>query len=317
VISAGFLLLAGSVILFWHADTAALLLVARAAQGFASGLLLSTLSAAVVDLEPEGRRGAAAVVNAVAPMLGLALGAVAAGVLLDVAADPATGVFAPLAIGYLVLAAVAWASPETSPRHDGWWRSLMPRIAIPATARKLFLLSAPAVLAGWATGGLFLSLGASIVRSQFGAEAHIWQGLAITFLAGAGALAAFLIRGRTARTITIYGTAALAVGTLLSLGALAFESLPAYLAAMIVAGSGFGTAFMGVLRSIIPTVGAGERAETFASIYTISYLAFSVPAVAAGIAASIVSLAATTYIYGGAVVVLAAGAALLRLRTAD
>lgn len=52
---AGFLLLTTSMILFWHADTVATLVLARILQGAASGVLISTLSAAALDLAPEGR----------------------------------------------------------------------------------------------------------------------------------------------------------------------------------------------------------------------------------------------------------------------
>ncbi|QAY72069.1 MFS transporter [Agromyces protaetiae] len=314
VISAGFAVLALSVLLFWHADSVGLLYGARALQGLASGILLSALSAAIADLEPANRPGSAAVWNSVAPMAGLAIGAIAAGAVLDVAADPLLVVFAPLVVAFVALAGAAWLAPETWPRHEGWAASLRPRVAIPAPVRRLFLVSAPAVLAGWATGGLFLSLGASIVRTQFGVADHLWQGLAISLLAGSGGVAAFLIRKRSARQITIYGTSALAVGTALTLAALALHSLPAYLVAVIVAGTGFGTAFMGVLRSIAPAVEPGQRAEVFASIYTVAYLAFGVPAVLAGVLVPVLTLGVTAYGYGVAVIVFAAAAALLRVR---
>ncbi|MFK4729903.1 MFS transporter [Agromyces mediolanus] len=315
VTSAGFLLLALSVLLFWHADATGTLFAARAVQGAASGILLSALSASIADLEPANRPGAAALWNAVAPMAGLAVGAVAAGAVLDLASDPLTAVFLPLTLAYLALAGLVWTAPETSPRHAGWLGSLRPRMAIPAHVRPLFLKSAPVVLAGWATGGLFLSLGASIVHRELGGDSHLWQGLAVAALAGSGAVSAALIRSRSPRTITVYGASALAVGTALSLVALGSHSLGAYFAAVLVAGSGFGTAFMGVLRSIIPAVAPDERAATFAALYTVSYLAFGVPAVVAGVLAPLLTLGATTYGYGAVVVLLAALAAVLRWRS--
>src|SRR6478736_3050160 len=62
-ISVGFVILALSVVLFWHADAVTGFVAARVLQGVASGLLLSALSAAVVDLEPRDRPGSAAVWN--------------------------------------------------------------------------------------------------------------------------------------------------------------------------------------------------------------------------------------------------------------
>ena len=72
-----------------------------------------------------------------------------------------------------------------------------------------------------------------------------------------------------------------------------------------IAGVGFGAAFAGVLRTILPLAGADQRAGLLSTFYVESYLAFSLPAIAAGIAAPALGLAATIYIYGGVVVVLA------------
>ena len=73
--------------------------------------------------------------------------------------------------------------------------------------------------------------------------------------------------------MTLYGTAALAGGTALSLLALLAGSAAAYLVAVIVVGTGFGTAFSGILRTIMPILPAHERAEVFAVIFVVSYLA--------------------------------------------
>ena len=317
VVTVGFLLLAGSFALFRGADTAAFLFEARILQGVASGLLLSTLSATVADFERPSRPGSAAVVNAVAPMVGLALGAVVAGVVLQVSGDARLLVFDALVVLSLVLAAAVWLAPETAPRHEGLLASLRPRVAVPPRIRGLLARSAPAIFAGWATGGLFLSLGAAIVRSELGATSHILQGLAIGALAGAGAVAAYVFRNRSARATTLYGTAALAGGTVLSLLALLTGSTAAYLVAVVVAGTGFGTAFFGILRTIMPLLPAHERAEVFAVIFIVSYLAFGIPAVVAGLLTPEIGLAATTYGYGAVVVVLSAGAGLLRWRSND
>lgn len=317
VVTVGFLLLAGSFALFRGADTAAFLFEARILQGVASGLLLSTLSATVADFERPSRPGSAAVVNAVAPMVGLALGAVVAGVVLQVSGDARLLVFDALVVLSLALAAGVWLAPETAPRHEGLLASLRPRVAVPPGIRGVLARSAPAIFAGWATGGLFLSLGAAIVRSELGATSHILQGLAIGALAGAGAVAAYVFRNRSARVTTLYGTAALAGGTVLSLLALLTGSAAAYLVAVVVAGTGFGTAFFGILRTIMPLLPAHERAEVFAVIFIVSYLAFGIPAVVAGLLTPEIGLAATTYGYGAVVVVLSSVAGLLRWRSND
>jgi MFS family permease len=312
VLAAGFVILAVSMLGFWHADTVAMLLTSRAVQGVAAGLLMSTMSAAVVDLEPPTRPGLAATLNSVTPLAGLAAGALAAGAVLDATSQALGVVFATLTVAYLALAATVAALPETSPRHDGWRRSLRPRIGIPAPARTAFRRSAPAVFAGWATGGLYLSLGAPIVGQLLDGRTHLAQGAVVALLTGTGALSSYLGRRRTPRQITLYGTTMLALGTALTLAALHLGSLTGFLLATVVAGSGFGTSFLGIMRSITPTVGPHQRGELFSSVFVVSYLAFGLPAVAAGFAAPHLGLETTATTYGVVVVVLSGAAALLR-----
>ena len=314
VASAGLLLLAVSVLVFWHADSAAGLMWGRAVQGVASGLLLSSLSAAVTDLERPDRPGSAAVWNAVAPMVGLGGGALVSGIMLDVAAEPMRDIFGPLSAAYAVLAVLVWFVPETAPRTPGALRSLRFQLTVPAAMRAEFLRSAPAIFAGWATGGFFLSLGANIVAAELGGRDHLWQGLSVALLAGTGGLAALLIRRRSAHTIVVFGTAALASGTLLSLGALALNSLPLYLVTVSITGAGFGTAFFGVVRALSPHIPATQRADVFAVIFLVSYLAFGVPTVVAGVLVQLFGLHPVSYGYGLLVALLAGTACVLRLR---
>lgn len=313
----GLLLLAGSMLLFWHADSVATLMLARILQGAASGVLIAALSAAALDLAPGGRSRVAALWNALSPGIGLALGALVSGIALDVTGQPLLDVFAPLTVIYLVLAALFFLAPETAPLHLGAWGSLSFRLSVPAGIRSDFWRGAPAIIAGWATGGLFLSLGANIVRTELGGEAHVWQGLAVAMLAGIGAITAFVFRNRRPRTSVIFGTAALATGTALSLIALGVESLPFYLAATAVTGMGFGTAFSGVVASLAPRIPATDRADTFAVIYLLAYLAFGVPAVVAGTLVGVFGLGAVCVGYGVVVIVLAVVALVLRVRRAE
>lgn len=313
----GFVVLAASMVLFWHADSVAVLILARIVQGMATGFLISALSATALDFAPAGRTGVAALWNALAPGIGLALGALVSGIALDVPGAPLAEVFLSLTGAYVVVAALFALVPETAPRRNGAWASLRFRLSIPATIRADFWRSAPAIVAGWATGGLFLSLGANIVRQQPGGAAPLWQALPVVVLAGSGAVAAFALRSRTPRTTLVFGTAALAVGTALSLGALGLGSLPFYIVAVAVTGMGFGTAFSGVITSLAPRIPATERADTFAVIFLLAYLSFGVPAVVAGMLVPVAGLSAVCVGYGVIVVALAVMALVLRVRRRD
>lgn len=313
VLSAGFGILAISVFLFWHADTVQAFIASRIMQGAASGLLLSALSATVVDLEPSDKPGSAAAWNSVSSMAGLAIGGLIAGFALSIfEGGGATLVFGTLMVTYLLVTGVIWCLPETSPRHAGVWASLRPRVSLPRNIRKAFLYAAPTIFAGWATGGLYLSLGPVIVATQFHENSHLARGMVVVLLAGSGAVTGFLMRNRTGRFLTLYGTTSIAIGSALAIGAVAMGSLWMYYVAVIITGTGFGTAFSGALQSLLPLIQPGQRAHVLAAVFVVSYSAFSVPAVAAGLLAPLLGLFATTCWYGVFIALMAATAAVLR-----
>lgn len=314
VITGGLLILALSMIAFWQAESVGVLITARAVQGLGAGLLMSSMSAAIVDLEPPSRPGISAIANSVTPLAGLAAGGLISGLVLDqVDAAPVTAVFGVLTVLFVLMAALVWIAPETSARRPGVLASLRPEVGVPIEARGAFLRALPALIAGWATSGFYLSLGAPLVAQELGgADSHLAQGLVVTALNGAGAVMCFVARNWTARRVTLYGTTTLATGTALTLVALAAGSLPWFMAAAVFAGTGFGASFMGILRSITPLAPLHRRGELFAAVFVASYLAFGIPSVLAGFALGEVGLMATALVYGGIVVFLAGLAAVLR-----
>src|SRR5699024_2719255 len=107
----------------------------------------------------------------------------------------------------------------------------------------------PIIVAGWATGGLFFSLGPDIAAAQLGLQGHLTQSAVIAVLPATGMLAVFAMHSRPPRTAMVFAACTLAAGTLVSLIALQTASLPLYVAAVAVTGTGFGTGFMGVIGS--------------------------------------------------------------------
>ncbi|AJY47682.1 MFS transporter [Martelella endophytica] len=312
VLSAGFFILGLSALIFATASDVTGLLVARVIQGIGCGLLLSTLPATIVDLEPAAMPGLAAICNAVLPLGGLAIGSLAAGLVMDFGGAPKAEVFGGIVGMSLVFVFIVWLQPETAPRHEGLLRSLTPRLGVPPRARGAFWRGAPAIFAGWATGGLYLSLGPAIVSSIFGHTDFVLQGLVVTLMAGGGAAATLFATRHAPRRPTLIGASVLAIGTVVTLIAIAGHLFALYLAALAAGGAGFGACFYGVMRTLGPLAAPDERSELFASLFTLSYLAFGVPAVLAGLALPIFGLDATVIVYGGIVALMAAAAALFR-----
>jgi hypothetical protein len=81
--------------------------------------------------------------------------------------------------------------------------------------------------------------------------------------------------------------------------------MPLLLLGTILAGIGFGAAFSGSVRTVMPLAAASDRAGLLSTFYVVSYLAFSLPAIAAGVAAPLFGLTTVTYVYGSMVILFA------------
>ena len=314
VVTAGSLALALSLAMFWFAGGLATLLVARALQGLAAGLLIPALSAMMIDFEPPSHPNIAALWNTIGPMIGLGTGALGAALLLDLTPEPTTAVFGPLVLAFLTVAATVWSTPELVPKTRIRRGDLRPRFMVPLHLRRMFTAGVPAIIAGWATNGLFLALGAGLVGSELGGSTHTHAGIVIFALAISGITASSVLQRRSARTISLYATSALAFGTAASIVALALGSYPAYVVSVAIVGSGFGTAFLGVLRTLMPHTASSERAAVMAVIYTVAYLAFGVPTIVAGLLVPVLTLSGTMTVLGAIIIALSLAATVLRLR---
>lgn len=304
-------------LLFAEAQGVGWLFIARLLQGFATGVATAAVSAALIDLQPRHKPRLGALLAASAPMTGLAAGALGSGLLVEYAPEPTRLVYWLLA-GIFALAALAsWAVPETVARRPSWRQSLRPTAGVPAHLRADFLATIPCLTATWALGGLILSLGPSLTAKVLHDPSHIAGGLSIFIMAGVSSATSIILRDTHARVAARGGLSALIVGVALVLLALNDGSTPLFLFATGVAGLGFGPAFAGAFRAITNRAPIEQRAELVASVYVASYLAYSLPALAAGIAVTQFGLHDTANVYGAALVALALLALALSHRLQD
>ena len=305
VFAAALIVEAGAMALFLAADGVGWLLVARMVQGFATGAAIGVLGAYLLDLQPADGSRLGSLVNSAAPTLGLGLGAIATGLLVQYAPHPTRLIFAILLALFVALALATVALPETVQHVPGAMAAMRPQIAIPARAKRAFASAVPTMVATWALGGLILSVGGSLLGTVFGQANYAVVGAVIGLFPVSAAAAAVLIRDLSPATMARIGSAALALGTGLFLFAVASSSIAVFVVASIAAGGGFGSAFLGALRSVSQLAEPHERAALLSAVYLVSYLAFSVPALIAGLLATHIGLRDTSLGYSGFVALLA------------
>lgn len=315
VLGAALIVEVAAMVLFLASDGTEWLLAARAVQGLATGAAVGVLGAYLLDLQPAGGSRLGSLVNSAAPTTGLGVGAILTGLLVQYAPHPTRLVFVILAATFVLLALATVVLPETVVPETvrpvgGAFRALRPQVAVPPAARRAFTAAVPTMIATWALGGLILSVGGSLLATTFGQTNHAVVGVVLGLFAASGAVAAVLARDLAAAPMTRRGTIALIAGTGLFLAALATSSLTLFVVASAVAGGGFGSAFLGALRSITQLAQPHQRAALLSAVYVVSYLAFSIPAVIAGLLITDIGLRPTALAYGGfvaAVAILALG----------
>jgi MFS family permease len=307
-------LLMASTVLFMLAGSAAWLFVARGLQGLATGAAISAASAALIDLHPRHDPTGVGLTNGVASAAGLGLGFLISSAIVELGYAPRVLPYAVL----LTLFAVAFAGvlrmrePVVNRRR---FRLTVDRPRIPVVARRRFALAGLAVLSSWSIGGLFFSLGPQLGAHLFASGNAVVDGVGIVALAGAAALSQ-LVLGRTAPWVgASAGSIALAAGMVLIIDAARTDSSVAYVIGTVVAGAGFGIAFLGGLRALVAVIPPEHRAATMAAFYIVAYASLSVPAVLAGVVVTHLGLNSTFELFGSIAALLALVVALEAWRT--
>jgi len=308
VIAVGLALAAAACGLFLVADGPGVLLAARAVQGVAVGVATGALGAALIDLQPAGS-GRGPLASSAVPGAGLAVGALGTSALVQYAPDPTHLVWWVLLGAFLAGIGVVLVLPEPATTRPGVLHSLRPRVGVPRDARGVFAIAVPCIVAVWALGGLYLSLGPSLAVELTASPDLLWGGLVIFLLSGTGAAAATAFRSAVPATAMLTGCLFLLAGVAVTLAGIATTTAAAFLAGTAVAGVGFGVAFLGAFRSTVEMAAPGDRAGLIAAVYIVSYLAFSIPAVIAGAATARFGLHDTAVVYSAAIVALVAAAA--------
>ncbi|MFC0676079.1 MFS transporter [Brachybacterium hainanense] len=302
------LLLAGAIVLCF-VDSAPPLAVGRFLMGLGCGIASSAVMAFVVDAAPARPPWLATVVTSQAPMLGLTLGALGSGAIVEHGPAPTITVYAVAIAALAVCVLLVLRAPETTPRTTGALASLRPRASVPARARPLLPVAALIFLATWSMGAFYQAFVPAIVDGQLGTSNALVVGLVFSSYmlpSVLGAPLGGLLRPAAAQRLgmTVF---ALAVGGVVL--ALLSGTLGGFLVASAVAGAAQGMAVSAAIRGIMAGASAAERAPTMAAIYLLCYIGAMLPSLVSGQLSRGLELPVIALGYG----VLAALAALVTL----
>ncbi|MGH2866167.1 MAG: MFS transporter [Solirubrobacteraceae bacterium] len=306
--------LIGTTILFMLADSVAWLFIARAVQGLATGLALGAASAALLDLHPRRDPAGVGLTNGVVSAGGMGLGVLVSATVVELLPAPRVLPYVALFVLFSIAFVGALRMPE--PVANRTRLRLTPqRPSVPPAVRRAFVLAALAVISSWSIAGLFLSLGPQLAGGLLHSTNALVANLSIFVLAASAAIAQLAFRRSAPWAGAAGGSVALAAGMLAIVLAASTDSSTLFLAGAVLAGAGFGVAFLGSLRALSAAIPPEHRGAVMSAFYIVAYASLSLPAILAGILVTPLGLHPTFEIFGSPIAALALIVALEAWRT--
>ena len=273
------------------------LITGRLLMGLGAGLASSSLTSYIVDTAPSKPAWVASVASSQTVMLGLAIGAIVSGALVQFGPWP-RGLIYLVVIGLLLSVVLIAISPETVTRTPGAWRSLRPIVRVPVRIRYLLPVTAAVVLPTWAVGAFYQAFVPALVENQLHTSSPLVLGLVFAAYMGSSAVGAPLGSRFTPAAAQRFGLTAFLAGMTGLITAIATGALVLFIAATIIAGAAQGIAISATTRGLLHSSTLADRAPTFSVIYLISYSAATIPALIAGQLSNTFSLPQIALGYG-------------------
>ncbi|MFB4371141.1 MULTISPECIES: MFS transporter [unclassified Pseudomonas] len=290
-----------SMMMFHQAQGLTDLVIARTLQGFATGVATSALGAALLDADRE--RGPW--LNSLAPLLGMAGGALGCGLLVEFAPAPLQLVYRLFLLLFVMQGLLMLRLPDLLSRRPGLLAALRPQLAVPPQARAVLWKVLPLELAVWAVGGFYLSLMPGLIKAATGTSSILIGGGVVAGLTLSGAASLHGLRLWPAGRLLRLGAGTLVAGPVLLWLAVVSGQLGLFAVGTVVTGIGFGSGFLGATRSVLPLAEPAQRAGLLAAFYVLSYLAFCLPALAVSALVPRLGLDGAAQLYLAGVIVLA------------
>jgi len=284
----------------------------RALMGVGVGLSASPAAAAMVEFSRPGQEHRAGSIAAAAQALGLAAAVLVGGGLIQYAPFPAHLNFWVLFVVLLAIFGATWFLPHhTVGDASGRWKPKPLNVA--RGIRRVFTISAMAVISGYGIGAVMLSLGSQVAHDLIGSSNALLNGGAIAWFS-----VVLVAVGICAKRMLPNSAVALGgIATMTGMGLLALaadhHSFPLYLAASAASGAGYSLMFSGGLNLINTHAPSRHLGGTLSSLFFVAYLMQAIIAFSLGLAATRWGLQAAIYIGGGAIGTLSLAASILSL----
>lgn len=267
------------------------LYIGRFLQGLSCGLATSACMSWVVDTAPPARAWLGTAMTSAGPNIGLSLGTLLTGLIIEYnVLNPALlfDACVVLLIFCIVLAVLGTETMRLGTESIG--QVLIPKIAIPARLRRLFILSITAFIGTWGVSSFFQGFSAQFAQIVFGESSVLLA--AITYLLLIIPIAVFgLISGRfnPSKTLLLMSTGFLfgAGGVFLTLD---MQSPALFMIFVVICGAAQGGTCCSGLKLLLMDATLRERAGLISALYLGAYVGSGIPNFSIGQLAKDVSM---------------------------
>lgn len=276
-----------------------ILLAGRLLVGIGTGMASSSLSSYIVDAAPSKPEWLASVASSQGPMLGLTVGAIASGALVQFGPWPRDLIYL-VCVGLLLMSAALIAiSPETATPTPGAWQSLVPRVRPPSRVRHLLPVAGAVFLATWATGAFYQAFVPALIEDQLHTRSPLILGLVFAAYMTPSVLGAPVGGRFTSAVAQRLGMVTFLAGMIGIITAISAGTLVLFIVATVVAGAGQGIAISAAIRGLLDGGTMAERAPIFSAIYLLCYSGAAFPSLISGRLSNTFSLPQIALGYGG------------------
>lgn len=302
-----------SAVLFLLPPSLPVLVLARIVSGLGAGLMSGAGTAAVIDLFPAGKKGAAAALAVAVNTGGLAVGTLLAGVLADNAVDPLMVPFlVHLALGVLAYVGLLVAAPAPSGRRESI-RIRPRRLRVPSEIRGAFTRAVLAAGAGFAVTGVLTAVSAMFLATELQMPSHTLAGFVVFLAFAFMAVGQLVARRMRPHAALVSGCIGLVLAAGLLAASLGFAELEPLIAAAVVLGLSGGMCMNAGIATTVEQVQPAQRGEVSSSFFAGLYLMLAVPAIGVGLLASQISLRPAGLVFCVVVAVLATTVAIVEV----
>lgn len=279
------------------------LLAGRLLVGVGTGLASSSLTSYIVDAAPSRPEWLASVVSSQGPMLGVAIGAIVSGALVEFGPWPRELIYLICICFLLLSVALVAISPETTTPTPGAWRSLLPEVSVPARVKHLLPVAAAVFLATWASGGFYQAFMPALVHDELNTRGPLILGLVFAAYMSPSVLGAPIGGWFTSAVAQRVGMITFMAGMIGISTAILAGTLVLFITATMVAGAGQGIAISAATRGLLYGSEDPDRAPIFSTIYLLCYSGAAFPSLISGQLSNTFSLVQITLGYGALAVV--------------